>query len=475
MSMKTLFLNPPAYEGFDGGAGARYVAAREVTSFWYPTWLCFPAAMIPESRVVDAPVQGYDAAACARIARSFQAVVIFTSTPTLSLDIATARLMKGENPDLLVIFVGPHVSVDPEGTLRQGEGVIDLVCRGEFDMTVAEIARGVPLSQVHGITFRKGGETVSTPDRPPIDDLDALPFVAPVYARDLPVDSYVIPHFLHPYVSLYTSRGCPSRCSYCLWPQTMTGRRVRTRSPENVIEEVRWVRSALPRVREIAFDDDTFTADPHHARRIAHLMKGVGISWAANARVTTDYETLRVMREGGLRHLVVGFESGNDEILRRIRKGATKERAIRFVRDCKSLGISIHGAFVMGLPGETRETIRETIEFAKRLDIGSIQASIASPYPGTEFYEEAVREGWFIQGEYLDGSGHQQAVISYPHLSGREIADSVELFYRRFYFRPRYIARSVARMIVSGEERRRLLREGVEYLRWLRSRSGGDR
>ncbi|GAB4304088.1 MAG: hopanoid biosynthesis associated radical SAM protein HpnJ [Desulfuromonadia bacterium] len=468
--MKTLFLNPPAYEGFDGGAGARYVASREVTSFWYPTWLCFPAAMIPESRVVDAPVQGYGAADCARIARGFQLAVLFTSTPTLSLDITTARLMKEENPALRVIFVGPHVSVDPVGTLEAGRGAIDVVCRGEFDLSVAEIADGTPLSRVAGITFRDGDVIVSTPDRPPIADLDAIPFVSPVYARDLPVESYVIPHFLHPYVSIYTSRGCPSRCSYCLWPQTMTGRQVRSRSPENVIEEVWWIRRNLPQVREIAFDDDTFTADPLHARRIAGLMKGVGISWAANARVTTDYETLKAMREGGLRHLVVGFESGNDEILRRIRKGTTKERAIRFVRDCKSLGISIHGAFVMGLPGETRETIRETIEFARRLDIQSIQASIASPYPGTDFYDEAVRQGWFVESTYLDETGCQRSVISYPHLDAGEITSSVEEFYRRFYFRPRYIARTLLRMMTSSEDRRKFLQEGREYLRWLRSR-----
>lgn len=471
--MKTLFLNPPTWPGFDGGAGSRYVAAREVTSFWYPTWLCFPAGMIRESRVVDAPVQGLDARQTASIARDFHLAVLFTSTPTLPLDIETARMMKSGNRSLLVAFVGPHVSVDPVGTLELGRGAVDLVCRGEFDDTVRDIAEGVPLHRVAGITFLEGGRVVSTPDRPLIEDLDRLPFVAPVYARDLPIERYVIPHFLHPYVSLYSGRGCPSRCSFCLWPQTMTGRRMRCRSPENVAEEVRWIVRNLPWVREIAFDDDAFTAVPGHAREVARQMKKIGISWAANARVTTDYETLRVMREGGVRHLVVGFESGSNEILRRIRKGATVEQAERFVQDCRSLGISIHGAFVIGLPGETRETVRQTIEFAKRLDLDSIQASVASPYPGTEFYEEARAGGWLMSGDYLDGSGHQLAVVSYPGFGPDEILSSVREFYDRFYFRPRYIARSVMKMIRSADDRRKLIREGWEYLQYLRRERGG--
>jgi len=468
--MKPLFLNPPTYEDFDGGAGARYQASREVTSFWYPAWLCYPAGMIAGARVVDAPVQRLDLEACLNIARDYDMVVMYTSTPTLQLDIATARAVKARRPETVTVLVGPHVSVLPEESLRQGGGAVDIVCRGEFDYSIRELCEGVEWQRVGGISFRDGDEMVHTPNREPIRDLDSLPFVSQVYKRDLAVGEYVIPHFLHPYVSIYSSRGCPSRCIYCLWPQTFSGRSMRCRSPENVAEEVRWIMANMPEVREISFDDDTFTADVRHAREVAALLRPLGISWTINARANCDFETLKLMREAGLRHVVVGYESGNDAILKNIKKGITREQATRFTRDCRKLGLSIHGAFIMGLPGESRQTINETIEFAKRLDLNSIQASIASPYPGTEFYDLCLEKGWIASDAFLDDSGHQKCTISYPGLSSSEIFDSVDLFYNRFYFRPKYILRSIGRMIVDSAERKKLLKEGKQYLAYVKKR-----
>jgi len=468
--VKPLFLNPPTFEDFDGGAGARYQASREVTSFWYPTWLCFPAGMIPGSRVVDAPVQRFDLDACLAIAKDYDMVVMYTSTPTLALDIATARRIKEQNPATVTVLAGPHVSVLPEESLRQGEGGIDIVCRGEFDYSTRELCEGREWERVDGISFWKDGKVHHTPDRPPIQDLDALPFVAPVYKRDLPIAEYIIPHFKNPYVSIYSSRGCPSKCIYCLWPQTFSGRAMRTRSPQNVYDEVRWIVDNIPEMRELSFDDDTFTADRTHAREVAAKLKPLGISWTINARANCDYETLKVMREAGLRHVVVGYETGNEQILKNIKKGVTKQQAMEFTKNCKKLGLSVHGAFIMGLPGESHATIRETIEFAKALDLNSIQASLASPYPGTEFWDLCRAEGWIASEAYIDDTGHQMCVINYPHLSNKEIFDAVELFYDKFYFRPKYIARSVMKMIVDGEERKKLLREGKQYLAYMRKR-----
>ncbi len=468
--MKPLFLNPPTFEDFDGGAGARYQASREVTSFWYPTWLCFPAGMIEGSRVVDAPVQKFTLDDCLTIAKDFDMVVMYTSTPTLQIDIETARRIKEKKPGIVTVLTGPHVTILPEESLRAGKGAIDIVCRGEFDYSTKELCEGREWERVDGISFIRDGKVVHTPDRPPIEDLDALPFVAPVYKRDLPIKEYVIPHFKNPYVSIYSSRGCPSHCIYCLWPQTFSGRRMRTRSPQNVYEEIKWIVDNIPEMRELSFDDDTFTADRKHARAVAELIKPLGISWTINARANTDFETLKIMREAGLRHVVVGFESGNEQILKNIKKGVTKQQALDFSRNCKKLGLSVHGAFIMGLPGETRETIQETIEFAKCMDLNSIQASLASPYPGTEFYELCKQEGWIASDTFLDETGHQSCVINYPHLSNTEIFDSVEEFYNKFYFRPKYIARSVLKMITDGEERRKLLKEGKQYLEYMKKR-----
>ena len=203
---------------------------------------------------------------------------------------------------------------------------------------------------------------------------------------------------------------------------------------------------------------------------MARLIKPLNISWTINARANTDFETLRVMREAGLRHVVVGFESGNAQILKNIKKGVTKEQAIEFAKNCKKLGLSIHGAFIMGLPGETRETIQETIKFAKDMDLNSIQASLASPYPGTEFYDLCKQNGWISSDNFIDDTGHQKCVINYPNLSNSEIFNSVEEFYDKFYFRPKYIARSIGRMIVNSEERKKLLKEGKQYLQYMRKR-----
>lgn len=468
--MKPLFLNPPTFEDFDGGAGARYQASREVTSFWYPTWLCFPAAMIEGSRVVDAPVQKFNLEKCLEIAKDFDLVVMYTSTPTLKIDIETARRIKAQKPATVTVLTGPHVTILPEESLKAGIGAIDIVCRGEFDYAVKELCEGREWERVEGISFQRDGKVTHTPDRPILTDLDALPFVAPIYKRDLPISEYVIPHFKSPYVAIYTSRGCPAKCTFCLWPQTYSGQKMRTRSPQSVYEEVKWIKENLPEVKDISFDDDTFSADKKHARTVAELIKPLNVSWVINARANCDYETLKVMREAGLHHVIVGFESGSAQILKNIKKGVTKEQAIQFVKDCKKLGITIHGAFIMGLPGETRETIKETIAYAKMLDLESIQVSLASPYPGTEFYEQCKKEGWIASDAYIDDTGHQMCIINYPHLSNAEIFKAVEEFYNKFYFRPKYILRSIGRMIVNGEERRKLLKEGRQYLDYMRKR-----
>ena len=468
--MKPLFLNPPTFEDFDGGAGARYQASREVTSFWYPTWLCYPAAMIEGSRVVDATVQKLDLEQCLEIAKAFDMVVMYTSTPTLMIDIETARRIKEVKPGIVTVLTGPHVTILPEESLRAGNGAIDIVCRGEFDYSTKELCEGREWNRVDGISFIKDEQIIHTADRPPITDLDALPFVSPIYKRDLPVSEYIIPHFKNPYVSIYTSRGCPARCIFCLWPQTFSGQKMRTRSPQNVFEEVKWINDNIPEMRELSFDDDTFSADKKHARAVSELIKPLGLSWVINARANCDYETLKIMRDAGLRHMVVGYESGSEQILKNIKKGVTRAQATQFTKDCKKLGISIHGAFIMGLPGETRETIRDTIEYAKQLDLDSIQASLASPYPGTEFYKLCQENGWISSNNFLDESGHQKCVINYPHLSNTEIFNSVEEFYDKFYFRPKYILRSIGRMIVDGDERRKLIKEGKQYLAYMKKR-----
>jgi radical SAM superfamily enzyme YgiQ (UPF0313 family) len=225
-------------------------------------------------------------------------------------------------------------------------------------------------------------------------------------------------------------------------------------------------------VKEVFFDDDTFTDSRERAVEIAKGMMHLGLEWSCNAKANVPYETLKGMRENNLRLLLVGFESGNDGILRNIKKGVKVERARQFAKDCRDLGITIHGTFIMGLPGETRETIRETIRFAREINPHTIQVSIAAPYPGTALYRQAQEEGWLSPDDatLVDEHGVQTAALSYPNLNRTEIFDSVDALYRKFYFRAGKIAEISAEMIRDTGVMKRRLREGVEFVNFLRKR-----
>jgi len=474
--LRTLFLNPPSFEGFDGGAGARYQAKREIRSYWYPTWLAQPAALVPDSKLVDAPPAGLTVADVVPLARDHDMVVLHTSSPTFAGDVKIAEALKAENKDVLVGFVGPKVAVQPERSLR-ASAAIDFVAREEFDFTIAEVAQGRPLASVAGLSFKEpDGQVVHNPDRETLEDMDQLPFVTPVYKRDLRPEDYYIGYLLHPYLSLYTGRGCRSRCTFCLWPQTVGGHRYRTRSVENVLAEAALVREVFPRVRELFFDDDTFTDDRPRAEAIARGLGKLGITWSCNAKANVPRETLAVLRDNGLRLLLVGYESGDQQILINIKKGLRVERARRFAADCRELGITVHGTFILGLPGETKQTIEETIRFAREVNPHTIQVSVAAPYPGTELHRQAIENGWLPDDDddtaLVSEQGTQLAALSYPHLGHTEILDSVDAFYRRFYFRAGKIAEMSAEMFRRPEMAGRRLREGAEFVHFLKRRAG---
>ena len=323
-----------------------------------------------------------------------------------------------------------------------------------------------------GVSYRDRhtNEVVHTPERPLLMNMDELPFVVDVYKRDLDVQKYYIGYLQHPYVSLYTGRGCFSRCIFCLWPQTIGGNRYRVRSPEHVFEEMKLAKSLFPEVKEFFFDDDTFTDNRPRAEEIARKLGTLGMTWSCNAKANVPYETLKVMRENGLRLLLVGFESGNQQILNNIRKGIRVDRAREFVKNCKKLGIRIHGTFILGLPGETRETMQQTMEYARELDVDTIQVSLAAPYPGTELYARALANGWLKQDSLIDAHGIQEATIEYPDLSRDEIFKAVEDFYRRFYMRPAPILRIMKDMARDRQEFTRRMREGYEFMRFMGER-----
>jgi len=470
--MKTLFLQAPSFEGFDGGAGARYQNRREIKSFWYPTWLAQPAAMVEGSKLIDAPPHRLSLADVIPEVKDRDLVVLHTSTPSFSSDVKTVRALKAANPNLKIGMIGAKVAVDPEGSLRDAPE-IDFVARNEFDFTILDVACDRPWGDIAGLSYRnRDGVIIHNEERAVLENMDSLPFVTPVYKRDLHIENYFIGYLKHPYISIYTGRGCKSHCTFCLWPQTVGGHRYRTRSVGHVIEEIAWARQAFPQVREFFFDDDTFTDNLPRAEAIARELGRLGVEWSCNAKANVPRASLKVLRDNGLRLLLVGYESGNQQILYNIKKGMRIDVAERFTKDCHDLGVTIHGTFILGLPGETLETIEETVRFANRINPHTIQVSLAAPYPGTFLHKQAVENGWLdaANAELVDERGIQIAPLHYPHLSHTQIHDSLEDFYKRFYFRWNKIGAIVGEMVRSPQMMQRRLREGVEFFQFLRAR-----
>ena len=465
MPLKTLFLNPPSFENFDGGAGSRWPATREIESYWYPVWLAYPAGMLEGARLLDAPSHHVSAEETINIARDYEFLVLFTSTPGFPGDIRLVKKIREVNPRIKIAFVGPHVSVLPERSLKDCPE-IDFVVRKEFDYAVCEFAQGKPLEEILGISFLKNGSVVHTPDRPEVQDLDSLPHVTEIYRRDLDVTRYNVPFLLYPYVSLYTTRGCPAQCTFCLWPQTLSGHPWRKRSTDDVAREMAKAKELWPDVREFFFDDDTFNIQKVRTIELCEKLKPLKLTWSCTSRVTTDYETLKAMKEAGCRLLIVGYESGDPQILKNIKKGATVERARQFTKDCHKLGLVVHGDFILGLPGETHDTIRTTVAFAKELDVETIQVSVAHAYPGTELYDYAVKNGFMVgDNKMVDEGGHQLAHIQYPGLPADDILEAVHRFYDEYYFRPKAVFRILRKAAFNSVDRKRLYKEAKTFLK----------
>ena len=337
--------------------------------------------------------------------------------------------------------------------------------RREFDYQIADYAKGKPLEELPGVSFRKNGSIVNNPEGPAIENLDALPWVTKIYKRDLDITRYNVPFLLNPFISIYTSRGCPAHV-YLLplaadpFRPPLAAALVRRHGQRSALR----ARSSSRSMKEIFFDDDTFNYRKERTIELCKKLKPLNFTWSCTSRVTTDYDTLKAMKEAGCRLLIVGYESGDPQILKNIKKGATIDMAERFTANCKKLGLMIHGDFIIGLPGETRESIRKTIDFAKRLDTETIQVSIAHPYPGTEFYDYAKKNDLITIDSMTDETGHQLPNVIYPGLDRGELVDWVERFYGEYYFRPRVIWRIVRKAIFNGDERRRLTKEAREYM-----------
>ncbi|MGZ7134205.1 MAG: B12-binding domain-containing radical SAM protein [Halobacteriota archaeon] len=433
-------------------------------TYWYPIWLSYATGVIEDAgyqaKLVDASAKEWGIRAVKNDIDAFDpdVLVIESNFSSVKNDIDIIAELKRDS-DFLSVLVGPPASQFQEAMLKNDH--VDVVGRYEYDLTIRDIAvateEGADLGDVLGISYRRGGHTVQTPDRPLMtsEQLDAIPYVTSVYKKHLDIRDYTLSHTLYPMVQVFTARGCPNRCTFCSWPRTFMGRKFRARSVANVVDEFEYVSKELPAVKEIFVEDDTFTIDKQRVREVcAELQKReLGVRWSCNARATLDYETMRVMKSAGCRLIDVGYESGSDQILKNIKKGVTTAETKTFTVDAKRAGLKILGDFIFGLPEETDDTIKQTIQFIKEIKPDMLQIAVATPIPGTEFYQWISNNGYLVESDSsktIDEHGFQRCVISYPNLSSDDLVRSVESALKEYYFSATF-ARIAIRNILSRD------------------------
>jgi len=477
--MKILTLNPPFFRKFS--REQRSPAVTKSGTLYYPMWLAYATGVLEEEgfevRLVDAPAQGQSLEDVIRLVKDFHPdmAVIDTSTPSIYNDIKVTAEIKGMCPNCTTVLVGPHVSALPEETLRL-DAAIDVIAREEYDHTLRDLANILKkqgdLQDVPGITYQRNGKIYHTPDRPFIENLDRIPFVSKVYARHLNIKDYFYAICQYPEVTIITGRGCPHRCTYCVYPQIFQGRRYRTRSPENVVEEFLYIAEIFPFVKEIFIEDDTFTVDRKRCQEICQgLIKEKNrISWTANSRADVDFETLRLMKEAGCRLLCIGVESGNQDVLNNIKKGLSLSRIKGFFKDAKKAGILLHGCFLVGNRGENLHTLEETLKFAKELNPDTAQFFPLMIYPGTEAYQWA-KDGNLIQTEdfsqWLTAEGLHHCVVNLPGLTNEQLVAFCDRARREFYLRYRYFSWKLKQVLRHPSELKRTAKSFKTFYRYL--------
>lgn len=475
--------NPPFFPKYS--RFSRSPAVTKSGTIYYPIWHAYATGVLEKEghdvKLVDAPADGLSREACFKIATDFQPemVIVYTSTPSIYNDIEIAGMIKDVLPRSFIVLTGPHVSALPIESLKIDKR-IDAVARREYDMTLVELSARIHnrenLKNVLGITFRSNEEIISTPDREYIEDLDSLPFVSAVYKKHLTIENYFYAHCRYPTVSIFTSRGCYAKCNFCVYPEQMFGRRQRKRSPENIVEEFKYIKKQFPQVAEVLIDDDTFSFDQEHTKRFCELMieEEINLTWTVECRANLTYETMVAMKKAGCRLIVIGFESADNTILKNVNKGITIDRMRKFVADARKARVMIHSCFMAGNQGETKETLMKSLRFAQEIKADTFQFFPLMVYPGTEAYEWAKNNGYLRTEDYskwLTGDGLHNCVVSTPDLSARELVSFCDYARTRYYLSPRYLMYKSFQMIKNPKEIKKTLKSAKTFAKYLFKKS----
>jgi len=460
--MKVYLLNPPFVPHFVRCGRWQGAAARGAT-LYYPIWLSYATGVLEQEfgkrvRLVDAPAWQWDREDVINDVKKFKPdlVIVETNFSSVKNDTDVIAELKSESDPSKIVLVGPPTSQFPDQMLQNSQ--VDAVARFEYDFAVRDYAKAMeentPLGNVLGLSYKEDGRIMHNANRPYIssEDLDSIPFVSRVYQRHLSVWDYRLDHALYPMVQVFTGRGCPNFCTFCSWPVTLMGRQYRARSVTNVVDEFEFIVNALPDVREIFIEDDTFTINRTRIRQLCNEIKrrDIHVPWSCNARANLDYESMKLMKEAGCRLLDVGYESGSDEILKGIKKGVTTADSRRFTRDARRARLMVLADVIIGMPGETAETANQTLRFIREIKPNIVQYAVATPIPGTEFYAWAKENGYLLVddlAESIDQNGFQKCIVSYPEFTNKDIEKYVNRGLREYYLNVSFLPTAIRNVL----------------------------
>ncbi len=346
-------------------------------------------------------------------------VVFETSTPSIGNDLMWTRKAKEL---ATTVLTGPHATARPEELLK--EEYVDYVITYEYEQPLLQLAdaleKGGDISDIKSLGCRRDEKPIVN-EKAPLADVDSMPYPL---REQLPMEKYIDPFCKHaPNAQMWSSRGCPYQCIYCVEPHLFYGMRsYRARKPKEVVDEMQYLMENYG-AKEIYFDDSSFSVDQDRVLKICEeiMQRGLKVSWSCMADAKLEEDTLVAMKDAGCVAIKFGVESANPEILKNIKKHVNLDEVKRVVKLLKRIGIESHATYMFGLPGETRETMEETMKFAFELGTDTAQFSVAIPYPGTEFYRLAEENGWLNVEDWRDYTT-KDAVVEYPGLSGVEIS-----------------------------------------------------
>jgi len=445
--MRIYLLNPPYMKGFS--RSMRWQEKCRGGTLYYPIWLAYATARLEhanhEVRLVDAPAWKWTAQKVISdvIRYNPDLLVLETSYASLRNDLHIASSIKNVYKNLPTAVVGPPTKMLADNIASSG--IADFIIKGEYELSLVKLANhmnesssNLYRSNANISTKIINGEFCSS------SDLNEAPFVSEIYVKHLGIKHYFLAHALYPEVQILAGRGCPFRCTFCEWPAVYTGRITRLREVSNVVDEMEWTRTYAKDVKEIVFEDDTFgLSRPWLSNFLREIIqRKLDVVWSCQVRADLDYPTLFHMKNAGCRQVIVGFESGDETILRNIKKGISIQQIQNFAHNTKKAGLILQGDFIIGLPGENRKTIKKTRRLIEEIKPDILQVSVATPYPGTEFYNWAEKQGYLkvnYLGDYLNDKGHQKSVVSYPDLSDKDIVSEINLILKKYYISPRYI------------------------------------